>query len=136
MKDIKGRYVGDLAPNNNMKDYTKELEEIFRMRVLKIILFTTLLLILGTSVWAQGNQLCIPHEEAKKKLSDDFQENRAWVGMLQNGEGLVELYVNRETNTWTILTTRTQGTSCIASAGSPFFFENPSDLGLPASLSN
>lgn len=93
--------------------------------------FITLLIIISTSVWAQS--VCLPHNEAVERLKNQYNERRAWVGIQHEPHSLVEVFVNPKDSTWTILITRSTGISCVTASGNAYFFENPSNPGLPAS---
>ena len=60
--------------------------------------------------------LCVPHDEAVAKLDHRYGERQVGIGLEQQGETVIELFV-AATGTWTVLVTRTDGLSCVAAAG-------------------
>ncbi|WP_274626924.1 hypothetical protein [Arvimicrobium flavum] len=72
-------------------------------------------LVLSFPAAAQQPNLCGVRGDIVAKLSKDFRESPMAVGMVDNS-AVLEVFVS-DTGTWTILATRTDGTSCIVSAG-------------------
>ena len=58
---------------------------------------------------------CGPHQEMIKVLAKKYLESPKAVGTV-NDDKLVELFVSAQ-GSWTILVTRTNGSSCIIAAG-------------------
>ena len=65
---------------------------------------------------ANGQQICLPHEDAVAKLSKDYGEQVSAIGLGNEGQMVFELFVG-EGGSWTLLATRTNGLSCITAAG-------------------
>lgn len=71
-------------------------------------------LALASSASAQAS-MCGARGQIVDKLAKDFKEAPMAVGMVDKS-AVLEIFVSA-TGTWTILATRTDGTSCIVSAG-------------------
>ncbi len=83
--------------------------------MIRTMLLATLL-VCAAPVLAQMRGMCLPREEAVKKLEDGYGERRVGLGVGPSGGAIYELYV-ADTGTWTILVTRPNGLSCIAASG-------------------
>ena len=68
---------------------------------------------------AGAQMVCGARPEILARLEGTYGESRRSFG-LQEGKAVVELYANDETGTWTILTTDTQGRTCLMAAGEGF----------------
>ena len=60
------------------------------------------------------NIICKESSVMKSYLEN---EKLAWLGVAQNGSTITELYISKNTNTWTILETDTKGISCATIGG-------------------
>ena len=60
--------------------------------------------------------VCMPHEAAVANLEQKYGEQVAGVGLAARGQSVIELFVGGN-GSWTILITRTNGMSCVASSG-------------------
>ena len=60
--------------------------------------------------------VCMPHEAAVANLEQNFGQQVAGIGLAGRGQAMVELFVG-SSGSWTILVTRTNGMSCVASSG-------------------
>lgn len=58
---------------------------------------------------------CAERNEMVRSLADQFKENPAAVGMI-NDNAVIEVFVSQN-GSWTILATGTDGKSCVLSAG-------------------
>ena len=96
------------------------------MRTITAALLTAALLWAGSAgVHAEMMGPCLPHAEAVAKLKRDYSEHQVGIGLGMRGNSVVELYI-AETGTWTILiTTRTNGSSCIAATGDNWTLSPP-----------
>ena len=56
------------------------------------------------------------HAEIEQMLDQKFAEIPAALGLQSNGH-LVQVYASKDGATWTIVTTRPDGVSCIVAAG-------------------
>lgn len=63
------------------------------------------------------NANCAPRTLIVEKLKNDYGETVVGQGVVTGGEGLMELFVNTETGTWTAVMSHISGTSCLASSG-------------------
>lgn len=59
---------------------------------------------------------CGERERVTKLLSEKYKENQASIGVTHNG-GLIEVWVNQEDDTWSIIVTTPQGMACLVAAG-------------------
>ena len=62
------------------------------------------------------SQNCVPHLPAAQGLAEKCREGVVARGLQANGL-MLELYLNAETGTFTILTVTPQGLACLVSAG-------------------
>ncbi len=71
---------------------------------------------------------CGPRPVMVKHLSDNYGESQSFLGIVQPGVA-VEIFVNRETQTWTVLMSRIDGVSCGMAGGKgvKFFDDTTSD---------
>lgn len=60
--------------------------------------------------------ICGEHDEVAKALFDQFREAPRSVGQV-NGQSIIEVFVSKDTGTWTIIATGTDGTSCLMASG-------------------
>lgn len=74
---------------------------------------------LATVSAANAQMVCGKRAEIIKQLESKYGETRQSLG-LQQGRGIVEIYANNETGSWTILVTDPRGTSCLLAAGESF----------------
>ena len=79
------------------------------------LVYTALAILLLTAP-AMARQFCLPHKEAVLRLQRDHGETARGVGVGNNGELVTQLFVS-DTGSWTVLGTRTNGTSCILASG-------------------
>lgn len=61
-------------------------------------------------------------------LAETHGEHRAFVGNAVPA-GLIEVWINDETGSWTVLATMPDGTSCIRALGAGFAVEKAGELG-------
>ncbi len=64
----------------------------------------------------QAQTLCAERESVVKKLKTGYGESFAGGG-LQNASRIFEVWLSEEKGTWTILMTKSDGTSCIMATG-------------------
>jgi len=58
---------------------------------------------------------CFPSQQMYSQLSGAYGETRRHAGL--SGQIILEVWTNPETGSWTILSTRPDGISCLAAAG-------------------
>ncbi len=68
---------------------------------------------------------CGKHAALVAALSERYEERQVSLGLQNNGR-LFELYASGKTGTWTVLSTRTDGTSCILAVGRHYEQRDPS----------
>ena len=59
---------------------------------------------------------CRTHADIKQLLTEQFAELPAAVGLQANGD-LIQVFAAKDGTTWTIVTTRPDGLSCIVALG-------------------
>lgn len=69
----------------------------------------------GTSTTQQ--MLCNKRSEVMKNLSLKYKEAPTALGMSSSG-GVIEVMTSKDGQTWTVLLTRTDGSSCLVAMGS------------------
>jgi hypothetical protein len=60
--------------------------------------------------------VCAAYQVHAKYLADRFGEMPMFTGMVEQGI-VLQLFINRATGSWTALLVRTDGVSCVTSAG-------------------
>ena len=90
-------------------------------------------LALGTlaSADAGAQMVCGEREDIVAQLKNKYGETRRSVG-LQQGRGIVEVFANGDSGSWTILVTNPQGKTCLMAAGEAFQIEDLTTADTPA----
>ncbi|MEM1383580.1 MAG: hypothetical protein AAF713_00310 [Pseudomonadota bacterium] len=65
---------------------------------------------------AEARMACGKRDAIVEQLEAKYGETRSSYGLSQ-GKGVVEVYSNPDTGTWTVLITNAQGTACLMAAG-------------------
>lgn len=78
------------------------------------------------SVAAEAQQRCGPREALLKQLGDQYKEKPFAVGINADGTAL-EIIISK-TGTYTVLKTRTDGTTCLMISGDSFEYSDPAIL--------
>ena len=63
------------------------------------------------------NVICKEKSVFKDFLENNQNEKLTWFGLSEDGSSIIELYVSRSNNNWTILETDTNGISCATIGG-------------------
>tara|TARA_Y100000034_G_scaffold136870_1_gene216543 strand:+ start:275 stop:592 length:318 start_codon:yes stop_codon:yes gene_type:complete len=94
---------------------------------MKQLLIASLFTLLSTTAIAQDvnpvfppGPRCLPYEQAMTKLVKEYKETRIFEGMNKNGSALIELFVNEETGTWTIIAKLPNKMACMQEMGKYF----------------
>ena len=74
------------------------------------------LALFATQAPAQQDDYCAPREAVVDRLASTYGETRQAIGLGDVG-GMVEIYANDESGTFTIITTTEGGNSCIVLSG-------------------
>ncbi len=80
--------------------------------MLKIIL-TALAVCFAMPALAQNN--CAPRENVSAKLTDKYGEAPSFIGV--NSKGIITIWINQKTGTWSAVLTNPSGISCVVSVG-------------------
>jgi hypothetical protein len=67
---------------------------------------------------AYAQERCLPTEQGYSLLTEQYKEQRLFIG--NTGTALIEVWVNPETETWSLVETRPDGISCLAASGTGF----------------
>ncbi len=86
-----------------------------KLAVIVLIAFA-LIVVSVTSVRAQSSGQCAPHKEALAIMEKNYGEVPVARGLVSNGN-VAELLVSEGGETWTIVATFPNGTTCIAASG-------------------
>lgn len=103
----------------NMDKIVDTLDHIIRwvcVATLMALLAVGLYTCTDTPAYAQGAR-CMPRAQLVERLSKRLNEHRIWVGRLEHGKAIMELFHNAETRSWTAFSTDTMGRSCYAGSG-------------------
>ncbi len=73
-------------------------------------------LLAATQAEAQGRN-CGPHGAVTAHLAEKFNESRTMMGLAAN-QMVIEVFVNAESGSWTIIVTRPDGVTCLVASGS------------------
>ena len=82
---------------------------------MEVIKYAALALLAGCSPVFAQSQNCAPTEVIYEKLLGKYKEQRVFLGAGQGA--VVEVWGNPETETWTLVITRTDGISCAPASG-------------------
>lgn len=78
-----------------------------------------LLLVLGTGsaiATEPSAPPCLAYDQAAAHLSKQYAERPVGVGLKTDGN-VLQIFASRKTGTWTLLSIRPDGTSCVIAAG-------------------
>lgn len=92
------------------------------MRALLLATFLTVVSV--TSTFAQNNN-CVDREEAVNTLDKRYGE-RLYHQALTSKGNLLEVFINEEASTWTVVMSTPEGLSCLMSAGEDWTEVTPS----------
>jgi hypothetical protein len=87
-----------------------------------LTLATAALITACQPVAAQQMQ-CAPTEQVYENLQERFGEERVFGGFVHDMSGIVELWGNPESESWTMFVTRPDGISCQITHGSGYSTE-------------
>ncbi len=73
-------------------------------------------LLLQTAGPVRAQPVCMPHDDLRGELHNQFAEAPT-AGAIANNGALVQLFANRDRSSWTLVMTRPAGISCILVAG-------------------
>lgn len=76
-------------------------------------------LALAPTLPAAAQMRCGQRDAIVRQLATRYGETQRSVGF-QQGRGVVEIYVNADSGSWTILLTTPEGMSCLMAAGEAF----------------
>jgi hypothetical protein len=79
------------------------------------IIAAPLLALFATTAHAQS--ACLPTQQVYSVLADNHGESRVAVGIGADGASLIEVWGNRDTGSFTVFITGSNGTSCLAMSG-------------------
>lgn len=85
----------------------------------------------SSSPHAAAQMMCGQRTEIVAQLAAKFGETRRNIGLAE-GRGVVEVYANTDTGSWTIILTNPQGVSCLMAAGEAFQVEEAKAADEPA----
>lgn len=86
------------------------------MKLIKTGVLSLLLLLAPIVSYAQNT--CMPRDQLANILLSEYGEEVVFAGEARNNEYTVELFVNEETGSWTVIATgRNQPNSCIVDGG-------------------
>lgn len=91
------------------------------MKKLILLFYFVLALIIAAALTLPANAQggpppCGDRTEIIQQLTDKYGETQHELGLAANGT-IIEVYVNWDTGTWTILVTDANGLACMAAAG-------------------
>ena len=102
------------------------------MKTLKTLIpLGALALIALPSFDAEAQMVCGQREDIVSQLKNKYGEVRYSYG-LQQGRGVVEVFANGDSGSWTILVTSPQGKSCLMAAGEAFQADEVATVDTPA----
>jgi len=79
---------------------------------------------------AAAQTLCGKREAIVRQLESKYGETRRSLG-LQQDRGVVEIFANTDSGSWTILFTDTNGRTCLMAAGQAYQAVDPEAAGAP-----
>jgi hypothetical protein len=63
---------------------------------------------------------CNTYENAQRLLIDDFDEWPAWRGLISSNQAVIQMWLNLETRTWSLMSVFPDGRACIFADGLAF----------------
>ena len=84
------------------------------------MIFVLFLLADQTPANAQTAPQCADHAAVTEGLLRNYGEVPAITGVVANGEALMQVFVNPETTSWTIVYTAPDGNACLMGSGVGF----------------
>lgn len=79
-----------------------------------------LLLALAVPMAASAQQNCASYSAVRERLIENYQENVQSRGLFVGGQGILEIWANAETGTWTAVTIDPNGIACVRGSGEGF----------------
>jgi hypothetical protein len=74
---------------------------------------------LPTQMGAQETNICGPRAFVVERLAEEYGEQARALG-LDNNNGMVEVFANIESGSWTITVTNARGMTCLVASGQAF----------------
>ena len=102
-----------------------------RGTVLRALLLAPAGLLALSPAPAPAQMRCGQRAEVIRHLETRFGETQRSIG-LQEGRGIVEIFANPDSGSWTILLTTPEGVSCLMAAGDSFRDRAPRRPDAPA----
>lgn len=84
--------------------------------VLFIVIVLFIIMCLPPSPANAQTTICVEHSILVKKLKQSHQEKPIAMGLASNG-AIIEVFVSPEGDTWTVVRTTPDGTSCVLGVG-------------------
>ena len=78
-------------------------------------MFPALVLVVPDPAAAQS--VCLPRDALLRAALEQYGEEPVAVGMVADGSSMVELLVNPQTQSWTLIMSRPDGISCVGPTG-------------------
>lgn len=73
---------------------------------------------------SQGKAKCFKHDQLVAGLDRDFTEVVKIRGLTGDGKKMMEIFVNKETGSWTVIMVQTNGAACPVATGKAFTILN------------
>lgn len=77
-------------------------------------------LAVSLAVPAMAQQNCAPYDDVRAALFERYGEVTIATGMVSGGQRIMEMLVNEETGSWTVVYISTAGIACQVAAGSDY----------------
>ena len=93
-----------------------------------LLLFSfNLLLTINTvksqNMYSLGSNICGDVKELRELLKKTHNEDRIWKGLANNNKTVLELFINENQGSWTLIETKTSGISCAIIGGKESFLD-------------
>lgn len=88
-------------------------------KILSLVFAALTIALITTPALAQQNSTCADRAQIIEQLGNIYGETRQSIGL--GGDGIaIEVFASLETGTWTIISTRPDGLTCVLAAGDGF----------------
>lgn len=103
-----------------LKDWFAGLPRAVRLMLGAFVAIVIAMMLAKAALAEDQPPVCKPHDEAAAILAQQYGEARVSVGILGNGQSMMEMFANPASGTWTVLMTSAQGIACIVAYGESF----------------
>jgi hypothetical protein len=100
------------------------LWEALRVFILIAVVFVITVGVFNPDAFGQEQQgpRCVPYSQGVQELANQYNENSRALGVVYDGEALIELFTTSKGETWTMVIIRRDGMACPLLSGTNMAF--------------